>query len=203
MADATEPRLPRPYDGARRREQAAETVERIVAAGVDVLRGSSIRDWRALTVRAVAEQAEVSERTVYRQFGDQRGLRDAVMHRMEEEAGVDLAGLRLEDIAGHATRVFAHVASYPLEPRPALDPTLTDANQRQRQALLTAVIEATPDWSAKERAVAAATLDVLWSMASYERLVADWNLDGEQAISAADWVIGLVEHAIRTGHRPG
>jgi AcrR family transcriptional regulator len=202
MADLTEARVPRKYDGALRRQQVAASRDRIVAAGVALLRASSIRDWRALTIRAVAEGAGVSERTVYRQFGDQRGLRDAVMHRLEEEAGVDLGALTLEDIAGHTARVLDHVASYPLEPRPPLDPTLTDANQRQRHALLAAVAEQTPGWTEAERAAAAAVFDVLWSVGSYERVVIDWQIQSDQAIQAIAWVIGLVEQAIREGDRP-
>jgi AcrR family transcriptional regulator len=202
MADLTEARVPRKYDGAQRRQQVAASRDRIVGAGVDLLLASSIRDWRALTIRAVAEGAGVSERTVYRQFGDQRGLRDAVMHRLEEEAGVDLGGLTLEDIAGHTTRVLEHVASYPLEPRPPLDPTLTDANQRQRQALLVAVAEHTAHWAEPERNAAAAMFDVLWSVGSYERLVVDWQIESDEAIRVIAWVIGLVQQAIREGDRP-
>ena len=45
-------------------------------------------------------------------------------------------------------------------------------------------------------------LDVLWSVVSYERLVAEWGLDPEDAIRGLTWVIGLVEDAIRAGHAP-
>ncbi len=45
-------------------------------------------------------------------------------------------------------------------------------------------------------------LDVLWSVASYERLVVDWGLDPKDAITGVTWVIGLVEEAIRDGRRP-
>ena len=79
MSEAVRPR--RRYDGTLRRQQAGETCDRIVAAGSDLLRGSPIRDWRALTIRAVAERAGVNERTVYRHFVNEQGLRDAVMHR--------------------------------------------------------------------------------------------------------------------------
>ena len=90
-------------------------------------------------MRAVAERAGVNERTVYRHFANERGLRDAVMHRMEEQAGIDLTTLRLEDIADVAGRIFASVSTHPLPPRPPLDPTLTEASQRQREALLRAL----------------------------------------------------------------
>jgi AcrR family transcriptional regulator len=155
-----------------------------------------------LTIRAAAERAGVNERTVYRHFVNEQGLRDAVMHRLEEEAGIDLATLRLEDVADVATRIFEHVSRYPREPRRPLDPTLTEAGQRQRKALLGAVKAPTPGWRVADRVAVAAIFDVLWSVASYERLVVDWRLDHEQAVRAITWVIGLVEEAIRKGRRP-
>ena len=192
----------RGYDSRLRLQRAAETRERIVAAGSKLLHGSPVRNWRALTVRAVAERAGVNQRTVYRHFVNERGLRDAVMHRLEEEAGINLAGLRIEDVADAAVRIFEHVSSYPLEPRPPLDPTLTQAGQRRRKALLGAVAARTAGWREADRVVAAAMFDVLWSVASYERLVVDWPLDREQAIRGISWVIRLVEEAVLKGRRP-
>ena len=53
MPDAVDPPetdpARRPYDSTLRRQRAGETRERIVAAGSDLLRGSSIRDWRTVT----------------------------------------------------------------------------------------------------------------------------------------------------------
>ncbi|HWF14667.1 MAG TPA: helix-turn-helix domain-containing protein [Acidimicrobiales bacterium] len=193
---------PRRYESPARRQQAAETRERITAAGCKLLRTSSIRDWRALTMRRVAEEAGVNERTVYRYFGNERGLRDAVMHRLEQKAGIELEGMRLDDVADIAARIFAHVSSYPMRPKPPLDPTLTDANLRQRNALLGALRDGTSEWSDSERTSAAALLDVMWSVATYERLASDWEMNREQAIRTVDWAIGLVEDAIRKGQRP-
>lgn len=191
----------RRYDSTLRRQRAAGTRERIVAAGSELLHGSSIRDWHDLTVRAVAVRARVNERTVYRHFVNERALRDAVMHRLEEQAGIDLAALRLEDVGEVAARIFDHVASYPREPRVPLDPTLSEAGQRQRKALLAAVTARTARWPEAERVVVAALLDSLWSVASYERLVVDWQLDRTQAIRGITWVIGLIEEAVRRGKR--
>ena len=44
-------------------------------------------------------------------------------------------------------------------------------------------------------------LDVLWSVASYERLVVDWELDPQDAVAGVTWVIGLVEEAVRSAAR--
>jgi AcrR family transcriptional regulator len=192
----------RRYDSTLRRERAAQTRERIVAAGVEILRGSSIRDWRAMTIRAVAERAGVNERTVYRHFANERALRDAVMHRLEVDAGTDLTAMRLEDIADVTARLLRFLGSYPLDPRPPLDPTLADANRRQHEALVGAVAERAARWAAADRTLAAAMFDVLWAVASYERLVLDWELDREDAIRAITWVTGLVEEAVREGRRP-
>lgn len=195
-------RQPRRYDSPLRRERAAATRERIVLAGCELLRRSSIRDWRALTVRGAAQEAGVNERTVYRYFANERGLRDAVMHRLEQDAGVDLEGMRLGDIAGMAARILTHVSSYPRAARPPLDPTLREANDRQRQALHDAVAEQAGGWTEDERLAAAAMFDVLWSVASYERLVVDWQMDHAQAVGAITWVTALVERAVRDGLPP-
>lgn len=199
---ATSATTKRRYDNTRRRARADQTRERIVAAGAELVHESSIRDWRGVTIRAVAERADVNERTVYRHFANERALRDAVMHRLEREVGIDLAQLRLDGIGDAAGRIFRLVASSPLDRRPPLDPTLAEANRRQHDALIGAVEPHTGRWPAADRTLAAALLDVLWSVGSYERLVRDWNLDTEEAIRGMTWAIGLVEDAIRNGERP-
>ena len=192
----------RRYDSTLRREKAAGTRRAIVLAGAELLHEAPIRDWGGLTVRAVAERAGVNERTVYRHFANERGLRDAVMQQVQDEAGIDLAGMRLSDVAGVAARILEHVAAHPLEPGPELDPTLAQAGRRQHEALIGALESAAPDWSDVERALAASMLDVLWSVASYERLARDWQLESGDAIAAIDWVIRLVETAVREDRRP-
>ena len=50
--------------------------------------------------------------------------------------------------------------------------------------------------------MAAALLDMLWSVAAYERLVAVWGLDTAEATQAVTGLIGLLVDAIRDGRRP-
>ena len=186
----------RSYDSTLRRQRAAETRERIIAAGSELLHGSSVRDWHGLTIRAVAERAGVNERTVYRHFTNEQGLHDAVMQQFENEAGIDLRGMQLEDVADVTTRIFGHVSSYPTDARQPLDPTLLDAKQRQHDALLTAVSARAGAWSDGDRRMAAAVLDVLWGVASYERMVVDWQMDPAEATRGISWVIELIRQAI-------
>jgi AcrR family transcriptional regulator len=192
----------RRYESPLRQQRASQTRERIVLAACEILQASSIRDWDALTMRAVADRAGVNERTVYRHFTNERGLRDAVMRQMEEQAGIDLTSLRLSDIVDVARRILATVSTHPLPSSPPLDPTLSEASQRQRAALLRAVAPDTEGWRDADRTVAAAMFDVLWGVAPYERLVADWGLDSEQAAAGITWVIGLIEAAVRDGRGP-
>jgi AcrR family transcriptional regulator len=199
-ADPAPPR--RRYDSPLRRQRAAETRERIIGAGADLLHELPIWDWGALTVRAVAARSQVNERTVYRYFPSERALRDAVLVRLEQESGVELDGMQLEDVADVTARMFEYVSSFPLAPRTPPDPTVLAANQRQREALLSAVAAAARTSSPPDPTIAAAMLDVLWSVVSYERLVAEWGLDPEDAIRGLTWVIGLVEDAIRAGRVP-
>lgn len=192
----------RRYDSPLRRQQAAETRERILAAGAEILHEQAVWNWRALTVRGVAERAGVNERTVYRHFPSERHLRDAVLARLTDEAGVDLDALELSDLQATTARVLEFVSAFPLEARRPSDPTLVAADARLREAMLRVVGPATEGWPVDDRTIAAAMLDVLWSVVTYEKLVAGWGLDPKDAIRGATWAIGLVEEALRKGHRP-
>jgi AcrR family transcriptional regulator len=192
----------RPYDSPVRRERAAETRERIVAAGVAILHEHAVWNWNALTIRGVAQRAGVNERTVYRHFTGERELREAVMQRLEQEAGVAPEDLRFAGLQAFTARVLGYVSSFPLDPRTTRDPMLMAAHDRLRDALLAAVQQGNPGWSARDRTSAAGVHDVLWSVGSYERLVADWDLEPAEAIRAVTWVMGLVEDAICNDHRP-
>ena len=151
-------------------------------------------------MRAVAERAGVNERTVYRHFTNERGLRDAVMHRLEQRAGIDLDELQLDEIGDVARRIFAAVASHPLERQPPLDPT---PHRREPAGAggVAAGVGAARRWGGRDadRAVAAAMLNVMWRVAVYEHLAVDWELDEDEAVAGITWVIGLIEDAVRAG----
>jgi AcrR family transcriptional regulator len=192
----------RAYDSPVRRQQVAETRDRIVTAGVELLHGFPIWNWSAVTVTAVAERSGVTERTVYRHFANERELRDAVMTRVEQEVSIDLEQLRLDDFRQVTARVFEYISSFPLERHGPSDPTLIETHKRQRATILAAVTPATEGWVESDRVLVAALLDVLWHYSSYELLVADWELDPKEAIAGVTWMIGLVQEAIRDGRRP-
>jgi len=201
-APATTPPARRRYDSPVRRQQLASTRERILAAGSAIVHTLPTWEWRELTFRAVAEQAGVSERTVYRHFPTERDLHDAVMARLEQEAGVSYEGISLDEVAAVATRVFEARSAFAVAPLGIESPTFVAEDHRRQRALLEAVTAAAPAFSERDRRLVAALLDVLWQPTAYERLVVGWQIDARESTQAIEWAIGLLTGALRRDERP-
>lgn len=184
----------RTYDSPARRKQAADTRLRIVDAGAELVHGFASWDWRDLTFRAVADRAGVSERTVYRHFPTERHLHDAVMQRLEDDAGISYEDVDLDNLSEVTTRVFAALQRFTVADSAEApgDPTFSVVDERRRTALVRAVSAATPNWSAGQRVTVAGLLDVLWNLPTYERLVGPWNIPAADATSAITWLMGTV-----------
>ncbi len=194
----------RRYDNRARAEKAAQTRERIVAAGSDLVHAFDSWNWRDLTFRSVAERAGVGERTVYRHFPTERHLHDAVMQRLESEAGISYEDVDLGNLGEVTARVFASLQRFAVHesvdtPR---DPTFVGVDARRREALLRAVTASAPHLTADEQRVTAGLLDVLWNLPSYERLVGVWGVDGSTASDAVNWLMAMVIEAVEKGDPP-
>ena len=194
----------RRYDNRARAEKAAQTRERIVAAGSDLVHAFESWNWRDLTFRSVAERAGVGERTVYRHFPTERHLHDAVMQRLESEAGISYDDVDLDNLGEVTARVFASLQRFAVResvetPR---DPTFAGVDARRREALLRAVTASAPKLTEDEQRLAAGLLDVLWNLPSYERLVGVWGVDGSTATAAVNWLMAMVIEAVEKGDPP-
>ena len=194
----------RRYDNSARAEKAGQTRERIIAAGSELVHGFDSWNWRDLTFRSVAERAGVGERTVYRHFPTERHLHDAVMQRLESEAGIVYEDVDLDNLGAVTARVFASLQRFAVResvytPR---DPTFVGVDARRREALLRAVTTSAPDWTEDEQRVTAGLLDVLWNLPSYERLVGVWGVDGSTATEAVKWLMSKVIEAVEEGGPP-
>ena len=102
----------RRYDNRARQEKAAQTRERIIAAGSELVHAFDTWNWRDLTFRSVAERAGVGERTVYRHFPTERHLHDAVMQRLESEAGISYEDVDLANLGEVTARVFGSLQRF-------------------------------------------------------------------------------------------
>jgi AcrR family transcriptional regulator len=194
----------RSYDNTARRRKAAQTRDRIVDAGSELVHEFDSWDWRGLTFRAVAERAGVGERTVYRHFPTERHLHAAVMQRLETEAGVSYEDVTLDNLGAVTARVFASLQRFSVSetfPTPS-DSAFVSSDERRREALLRAIADAAPELSRTQRHTVAGLLDVLWSPASYERLVSVWGLDGDEATSAIDWAMTGIVRAMEADPDP-
>ena len=194
----------RTYDNSARQEKAAQTRERIVAAGSELVHAFDTWNWRDLTFKAVAERAGVGERTVYRHFPTERHLHDAVMLRLESEAGVSYEDVDLTNIGEVSARVFASLQRFSVRKsvETPQDPTFVGVDVRRRDALMRAVSASAPGWSDAQQRVAAGLLDVLWNVPSYERLVGVWGIDGHEATDAIGWLMAKVVAAIEEDDPP-
>ncbi|WP_019927852.1 TetR/AcrR family transcriptional regulator [Nocardia sp. BMG111209] len=188
-----------------RRERAARTRDRILAAGSELVHGLTAWDWRGLTFRAVAERAGVSERTVYRHFPTEHDLHEAIMRRLAEESGVTYSGLRLADLAPVTARVLTSLPSFAVRhwsiERPQ-EPALAAVETDRREALVAAVAAEAADWPEEQRRMAVAVLDLLWDPGTFERLSTLWELDAGQAGRALTWAIERIAAAVRQDDPP-
>jgi AcrR family transcriptional regulator len=194
----------RRYDSPARRQKTAETRNRIVAAGTDLAHGFDTWDWRELTFRAVAVRAGVGERTVYRHFPTERHLHDAVMERLESEAGIHYEDVDLGNLGDVTARVFASLQRFMVRDtvHAPSDPTFVGVDKRRRSALLRSVSNAAPEWSDEQRRATAGLLDALWNLPTYERLVGAWGLTGPDATDAVTWLMAKVLAAITDDEPP-
>lgn len=191
------------YDSPLRKAQTAETRTRILDAGSYLAHRLKKWEWSQLTAGAVAKCAKVSERTVYRYFATERELQEAILRRLEEEAGISYESLSSDNLATATSRMFASLPSFAASPTLVRDPAGLSGAQRRQQGLSRAIGDLTATWSDKQRHMVAAMLDVQWLPTTYERLISDWNLDSAEATQAANWAMQVLLQAIRDGKRPG
>ena len=192
----------RKYHSPLRRKQAAETRQRIVAAGTELVRGFPSWDWKNLTAKAVGERAGVSERTVHRHFSSERALRDAVLQGLVAESGVDLARLKLSRFDDVVVTMFEYLSSFAVAPDITLDPSQSKMDEMRKAALVDAVEEAAPTWSLQEQMMVAAVLDMLGQPATHDRLKLAWDLDVDQFPRVISWFTGLIQDALDKGNKP-
>ncbi|WP_374157234.1 TetR/AcrR family transcriptional regulator [Mycobacterium sp. G7A2] len=194
----------RNYDNTSRRQKAHQTRDKIVAAGSELVHEFESWDWQGLTFKAVAERAAVGERTVYRHFPSEQLLHDAVMQRLEDEAGISYEDIDLTTLDEVTARIFASLQRFSVRrsAQATDDPTFNTVDERRRAALQSAVATAAAQWSDTEQRAAAALLDLLWNVEAYERMVGVWGLEGSTASQAMRWLIAKMVRAIDGGQSP-
>jgi AcrR family transcriptional regulator len=167
----------RSYVSSVRASAAAETRERIIAAGARLLRkDASIANF---SLDVVAKAAGVTRLTVYNQFGSRRGLLEAVFDDIARQGGLfELADvMALPDPRAALDRVVAIFCTFwahdpaigGLNQAIATDPefgdSLIERNERRRE-LLTALVSRIAEKHTAKRAVRDA-VDLIFVLTSY------------------------------------
>ncbi len=194
--------MTRRYDSSLRQERAALTRERIIDAGASLVHEFSSWDWRQLDVRAVAERAGVHERTVYRHFPTEQVLRAAVVERLQQEAGLRPEDVTIDNIEEQVRQLFTYLASFSRSTEKPTDAALAAVDERRKAALLNVITAETAGWSGADQRIAAAMIDVLWAVATYQRLIDGWQLDDKEAARAVTWLLRLLLTEVRDGKVP-
>jgi len=153
----------RNYVSSARASAAAETRERIIAAGARLLRkDASIANF---SLDVVAKAAGVTRLTVYNQFGSRRGLLEAVF---DPRAALD----RVVDIFctfwGHDSAIGG--LNQAIATDPEFGEALIERNERRRE-LLTALVSRIVGKHAAKRAVQD-SVDLIFVLTSYPTFAA-------------------------------
>ncbi|MDH2349151.1 TetR/AcrR family transcriptional regulator [Bradyrhizobium sp. SSUT112] len=172
----------RNYVSSARASAAAETRERIIAAGARLLRkDASIANF---SLDVVAKAAGVTRLTVYNQFGSRRGLLEAVFDDIARQGGLfELAEvMAMADPRAALDRVVEIFCTFwrhdpaigGLNQAIATDPefgeALIERNERRRE-LLTAIVQRVVGKRAAKRALRD-TVDLIFVLTSYPTFAA-------------------------------
>lgn len=199
---AKAPRQKRTYNSPLREQQIVETKERIIAAGVELVRSYESWDWKNLNASAVAKRSQLGKRTVQRYYPTEKVLRDAVLQQLVLESGVQFESLSLRDLGDMIEKIFRYLQSFAQTRAYPFDPSIQSLDQQGRLMLLKAVAEAKPDWPENRQMTAAAALDIFWQPQLLERLMTIWEMDIDQAVDTVTSLVDLIENAMRRNRFP-
>jgi len=190
------------YSSKLRDEQAARTREKIEQAAASLIQ--STHNPEAITFKAVATRAGVTEMTVYRHFPSREALLQGLWRQLNAQMSALVSmptsiGQLLEQhdalFTGFDKLAPQIVASLTTpqgrEMRAAL-------NDRRRRAFRAMVAEAAPGLKPDERTRAAAVLQLLHSAHAWLSMREQWDLDGPQAATATRWAIEIILQHLRT-----
>ena len=187
------------YESPLREEQKAETRRRILAAAERLMQDAELGE---ITFGAVAREAGVQERTVYRHFATKGELLDALWDALDPRIGTASFPQSEADLVAAPRRVF-----------PAFDDNENlmrafwttpqgrefrlRVNDKRKVAIRKAVGDAVKDLPANEARWVTAAAQLLYSGAAWQTMKDYWGFSGEEAGKASSFVLQLMFDAAR------
>lgn len=214
-AHAGRGRQARRYRSPLREERAADTRRRITAAALELF---TEQGFGGSTVTAIAERAGVASQTVYAIFGTKGAILQALLARLEEDAGAPgwrdriaaaddpaakLDGFAQWTAAMLSTSKAAIVAAQGAVADPAIIGLRAEADRHRRQALAALV-----DGLAERGALAAGltrqrAVDRAWMLTGVEIYLGATGGCGWSDAEYASWLASLlVSQLLATGRNP-
>lgn len=187
------------YRSPLREEQAASTRERIEKAAAALL--NSAHNPEAVTFKAVAARAGVTEMTVYRHFPTREDLLRGLWRQINAQMGAGIGmPASIESLFGQHAALFAGFDQV----APQIQASITTPqgremrsalNDRRRRAFRAMVDEIAPDLRPEARTQAASILQLLHSAHAWMSLREQWGMDGREAGAATRWALDiLIQH---------
>ena len=162
-----------------------------------------MRSGAELTYRAVAAEAGVQERTVYRHFPSKTDLEVALWDWIARNlTHVDFSPRDIEELCASIRQSFtgfdqgAPLIRAMLHSEQGLD--VRRGQQAARRQMFEAVVDASvPGLNSDRRRMAAAALQVLYSATAWELLSDFYDMSGEEAAEVIEWAVRAVLTGIR------
>ncbi len=182
-----------------RQAQTALTRERILDAAAGLIGAEG--DAGAITFKAVAERAAVTEMTVYRHFPNRASLLRGIWEHLNAQMGADIGmPASLDELRGQHDRLYS--AFDRIAPQiisaiatPQGREMRASLNKERQEAFLAIVAEVAPGLDGKSKRQIAALLQLLHSAYAWASLREQWDLTGADAAQATRWLIELIlEH---------
>lgn len=187
------------YESPLREEQKAETRRRILAAAERLMQDAELGE---MTFGAIAREAGVQERTVYRHFATKGDLLDALWEALDPRIGTASFPADERDLVERPRRVFAAFDDNENLMRafwstPQGREFRLRVNDQRKASIRKAVSEAVKDLPANEARWITAVAQLLYSGAAWQTMKDYWGFTGEEAGKASSFVLQLMFDAAR------
>lgn len=188
-----------------RERQVAQTRDLILDALTTLL-----ADRRAdeVSMRDIAAEAGVSERTVYRHFPDRRALLDGLSQRLPPIADKPSFGVGgLDDLAATSRRLMEMLDEHQVSARAEAvlnaDPRHFAADTRANtRNMLDLLATGLPELDERERLRIAAVIRCLASTQAWLRMREEFGVPGVESGPVVAWVIDTIIRELRAGNTP-
>jgi AcrR family transcriptional regulator len=187
------------YQSPLREGQKAATRQRIIEAAHRLMADRGLSE---LSFAAVAKEAGVQERTVYRHFPNKDALLDAFWAWINPSLGVPAAPVSEAELIESLPRVYAGFDKHEHIMRASrvspLGSELRKRTNKERQAVFRNVVAPAAEGLPKrETEWLTAAVQLLYSGAAWQTMKDYWGYSGEEAGKACAYAIELLFEAAR------